>query len=151
MRLKALNSFFQLSWKEKTWLLSAANIEYKNFEEQILFCPYKSFFGVFYPFLRKSLTEQSFSERSSLRKLKKWMGFCVLKALNSFFQLSWKEKTCLLSAANIEYKNFGRKNSSLCLQAGFWYFLRFPEEILKGAKKSLKNAINQPIWSCRNF
>ena len=34
------------------------------------------------------------------------MAFCVFKASNWFFQLSWKEKTCLLSAANIECENF---------------------------------------------
>ena len=37
------------------------------------------------------------------------MGFCVLKAFNWFFRFSWKEKTCLLSAVNIEHKNFDKK------------------------------------------
>ena len=37
------------------------------------------------------------------------MDFCVLKALNWFFQFLWKEKTCVLSAVNIEHENFDKK------------------------------------------
>ena len=95
------------------------------------------------------LTEQSFTERSGLQKLKKWMGFCVLKALNSFFQLSWKEKTCLLSAANIEYENFKQKILLCAYNPLFELFLQ--------SLRKPKNVINQPIliflsnFSCSIF
>ena len=82
---------------------------------------------------RKKLPKGAFGQKLPVRvaqwtsflrkceKFKKWMGFCVLKTLNSFFQLSWKEKTCLLSAANIEYKNF-EEQILLCTHKPFLAF-----------------------------
>ena len=62
------------------------------------------------------LTEQSFTERStfllSLRKcgkFKKVDGFLRFKGFKLIFSIFVKRKTCLLSAANIEYENFDKK------------------------------------------
>ena len=82
-------------------------------------------------FVGNPLTEQSFTGRSGLQKLKKWMGFCVLKASNSFFQLSWKEKTCLLSAANIECKNFEQEILFCTYKAFFGVFYPFLRKSLR--------------------
>ena len=68
------------------------------------------------------------------------MDFCDLKALNSFFQLSWKEKTCLLSAANIEYKNFEEKYNIDNYIAFFGTFLSPLRNSLKSAEKHEKAA-----------
>ena len=78
------------------------------------------------------LAEQSFTERSSLWKLKKWIGFCVLKVLNWFFRFSWKEKTCLLSAVNIEHKNFDKK-------IHIAWFIAFFKDFLAPLRISLRN------------
>ena len=72
--------------------------------------------------------------------LKKWMGFCVLKALNWFFRFSWKEKTCLLSAGNIKHKNFDKKIHIGCFITffkDFWAPLRIS---FKKRKKCPKTA-----------
>ena len=108
---------------------------------------------------RKCLTEQPFTERSmfllSLRKcgnLKKWMCFCVLKALNSFFQLSWKEKTCLLSAVNIEHENFDKKihiGWSIAFFKDFLAPLRI--SLRKGEKRQKTACTYKEEFIFRNF
>ena len=79
------------------------------------------------------------------------MRFCVLKTSNWFFEFSWKKNVSFICGEHRVWK-FRRKNSSLCVQAVFWHFLRFLKEILKGAKKSLKTrSINHYEFSYRNF
>ena len=73
--------------------------------------------------------------------LKKWMGFCVLKALNWFFRFSWKEKTCILSAVNIEHKNLNKK-----IYIG--WFIAFFEDFLASLKISLRNSKNAKKGLC---
>ena len=63
------------------------------------------------------------------------MDFCVLKALNWFFQFSWKEKACLLSAANIEHKNLQEKIHIYKYKA---FFLTILKKFLKETKNSQK-------------
>ena len=73
--------------------------------------------------------------------LKKWMGFCVLKALNWFFRFSWKEKTCLLSAVNIEHKNLNKK-----IYIG--WFIAFFEDFLASLRISLRNSKKRQKKAC---
>ena len=77
-----------------------------------------------------------------MENLKNWMHFCVLKTSNWFFEFSWKEKMCLLSAANIEYKNFEEKYH-------IDYYIRFfgsLKEFLKKRWKTRKNGFCVRIW-----
>ena len=74
---------------------------------------------------KTSLTEYSLTGRSSLGKLINWMHFFVLKHLNWFFQFSWKEKTCLLSAVGIWYDNFEERIYIRTQQPFFRAFHRF--------------------------
>ena len=68
------------------------------------------------------------------------MGFCDLKALNWFFRFSWKEKTCLLSAGNIEHKNFDKKIHVGWFIAFFKDFLTPLRISSKKCKKCQKSA-----------
>ena len=93
------------------------------------------------------LTEQSFTERSafyvSLRNvwnLKNWMHFCVLKTSNWFFEFLWKEKMCLLSAANIEYKNIEEKYHIDYYNAFFGTFLAPLRNSLRSVEKHEKTS-----------
>ena len=75
-----------------------------------------------------------------MRNLKNWMHFCVLTTSNWFFEFLWKEKMCLLSAANIEYKNFEEKyhiSNHIVILALFLAFLR---NSLRNSKKHEKTA-----------
>ena len=84
------------------------------------------------------LTEQSLTGRSSLGKLINWMYFFVLKPLNWFFQFSWKEKTCLLSAVSIWHESL-EEIIYICTQKLFFrVFHRFLRNSLRGPKKYQK-------------
>ena len=73
--------------------------------------------------------------------LKKWMGFCVLKAFNWFFRFSWKEKTCLLSAVNIEHENFDTKSHIGWFIGFFMDFFGSLKDFLKKGWKTPKNGL----------
>ena len=68
------------------------------------------------------------------------MGFCVLKALNWFFQFSWKEKMCLLSAANIEHENFEK------IHIG--WFIAFLKDFLTPLRISLRKGKKRQKTLC---
>ena len=92
--------------------------------------------------LRWFLTEQSLTGRSSLGKLINWMHFFVLKPLNWFFQFSWKEKTCLLSAVSIWHENFEERIYIRTQKPFFRVFHRFLRNSLRGPKKCQKTQCN---------
>ena len=77
-------------------------------------------------------------------KLKNRMGFCVLEVSNWFFQFSSKEKTCLLSAVNIEHKNFENK-----IHIG--RFIAFFKDFLARLRISFRNGKKHQkmIWPCK--
>ena len=79
-------------------------------------------------------------------------GFLRFKGFKFILSIFMKIKNLSFICGEHRVWKFRRKNSSLYVQAVFGHFLRFFKEILKGARKSLKNAIKQPIWIfCRNF
>ena len=85
-------------------------------------------------------------------KLKKLMGFCVLNALDSFFQLSWKDKRCLLSAVNISHENFDKKIHIGWSMAFFKDFLASLRISLRKRKKCQKKACTRKEeFFLRNF
>ena len=68
------------------------------------------------------------------------MHFCVLKNSNWFFEFLWKEKICLLSAANIEYKNLEEKYHIDYYIAFFGTFLVLLRNSLRSGEKHEKTA-----------
>ena len=102
---------------------------------------------------RYPLTEQSFTERSTFLlslgkrgKFKKVNVFLRFKGFKFIFSTFVKRKNTSFICGEHRVWKFRKINSSLYVQAVFWRFSPFLKEILKGAKKSLKNAINQTIW-----
>ena len=89
-----------------------------------------------------NLTEQSHTGRSSLGKLINWMHFFFLKPLNWFFQFSWKEKTCVLSAVSIWHENFEERIYIRTQKPFFRVFHHFLRNSLKGPKKCQKTQYN---------
>ena len=73
-------------------------------------------------------------------------GFLRFKGLKFIFSTFVKRKNTSFICGEHWVWKFRKINSCLYVQAFFWRFSPFLKEILKGAKKSLKNAINQTIW-----
>ena len=72
-------------------------------------------------------------------------GFLRFKGFKFIFSTFVKRKNTSFICGEHRVWKFRKINSSLYVQAVFWRFSPFLKEILKGAKKSLKNAINQTI------
>ena len=80
------------------------------------------------------------------------MHFFVLKPLNWFFQFSWKEKTCLLSAVSIWDEHFEKRIHIRTQKPFFRVFHRFLRNSLRGPKKCQKTQCNsQYDIFLRNF
>ena len=80
------------------------------------------------------------------------MFFCVLKAFNWFFRFSWKEKACLLSAVNIEHKNFDKKIHIVWFIAYFKNFLApLRISLRKGEKRQKMACTYKEEFIFRNF